>query len=120
MHHEGKVQYLLELPNGLISSVRSYEDLRDGVFEELAAFNRIPTEAQRQTWLAKGGPTLDMQMQEEHLRRRIEGDIPQKPVTADDVRQMIKQEQKQEETATATHVVDDTSSTTPKKKKSSK
>ena len=131
LQHEGKVQYSLQLPNSLISFVKSYEDLRDGIFEELAHFTRIPTDTQRQRWLREGGPSADMQMQEDFLRQRIEGDIPQRPVTEDDVRKMIKQEQKREEEPTDTVVntttaapaaaVDTSSSnTTPTKKKSKK
>jgi hypothetical protein len=96
LQHEGKVQFGVQLPNGLVSHVKDYSDLRDGGFEELAAFNRIPTEAQRAKWLSEGGPTLDMQMQEDFLRQRTEGNIPQKPVTTDDVRKMIKQEEKEQ------------------------
>jgi hypothetical protein len=96
LQHEGKVQYLLQLHNDLSSHVKSYEDFRDGVFEELAHFNRIPTEAQRQRWMTEGGATLDKQMQDDFIRQKTEGDMPKRSVTTDEVKQMIKHEQQQQ------------------------
>jgi hypothetical protein len=117
LQYEGKVQYALSLPNGLRSSIRTFEDLRDGVFEELAHFGRIPTEAQRQRWLIEGGPALDSQMQEDFIRMRTEGDIPQRPVTAEEVKKMIiKHELQQQQEQQPTEAKEESKSNSKKKK----
>ena len=38
LNKEGKTQYIVEVPNGLKFSVATYEDLRNGDFDELCAY----------------------------------------------------------------------------------
>jgi hypothetical protein len=78
--------------NGLPITVKTFEDLRDGDFDELAHFGRIPTELQRKRWIDEKGLEQDKEVQQEVVRRRTEGNVPQNPVTADQVRDLIKQE----------------------------
>jgi hypothetical protein len=75
-------------------SVATYEDLRDGDFNELAHFGKIPNPKQRQAWLNEKGIEQDQENQKEIIRSKTEGGVPQQSVTADKVREIIKQEEK--------------------------
>jgi hypothetical protein len=89
---EGQIQYQVISPNGLTVTVASYSDLRDGNFDELCAFGHIPSHAQRDQWLKEGGSTAtDKKLRDVKLQRDNK-DVLQKPVTADQVRQMLKEE----------------------------
>lgn len=94
---EGKVSYLLLSPNGNKMSVATYEDFRDGRYDELLAFSKIPTERQRQRWLEEGGTAKNEEEQAQLLRMRTEGNVPKRNVTVDEVKEMIRQEQEQQE-----------------------
>jgi hypothetical protein len=91
---EGKVSYGVITSTGLPITVKSFEDLRDGEFNELAHFGRIPTELQRRRWIDEKGLEQDQELQAEALRRKSEVNVPQQSVTADQVRDMIKQDKK--------------------------
>jgi hypothetical protein len=92
-----RVSYTITTPNGLRTQVQTFQDLRDGEFSELLQFTRIPTEAQRRRWLEDNGKEGDLAMEQEILRKRTELDVPQRNVTAEEVRQIIKQETKPKE-----------------------
>jgi hypothetical protein len=89
MQIEGKISYLVQLPNGILISVQSFEALRDGVFEELVHWGRIPNAKERERWLDEKGIEKDRELQQRILRQRTEGDIPQRNVTAEEVQDMI-------------------------------
>jgi hypothetical protein len=91
---DGKISYAITTSNGLPITVKTFQDLRDGDFDELAHFGRIPTELQRRRWLDEKGIEQDRELQEEVVRRKTESNIPQNPVSADQIRHMIKQESK--------------------------
>jgi hypothetical protein len=93
---EGKTQYYLETPNGLTLWVATYNDLRNGQFDELAHFSRIPTPLQRKIWLDTQGIEQDEKELDKLKARITSGDVPPTPVTADQVRNMIKQDKQQE------------------------
>lgn len=94
LQSEGKVGYVIN--TGVIKiSVATYEDLRDGAFDELAHFGRIPNSRQRQRWLGlEGGIEADRLRYEDVARKKTEREqgIPERNVTADEVREMIKKE----------------------------
>jgi hypothetical protein len=92
MQFEGKVGYSVMSPNGMKLTVSSYEDLRNGSFEELCAFGYVPSPAQREKWLKEGGASTVEARHREAMLQRDNKDVPQKPVTADQVRQMLKEE----------------------------
>jgi hypothetical protein len=92
---EGRVSYTVRTPSGISFSIASYEDLRDGEFNELAHFGRIPTELQRRRWIDEKGIQEDQKQQQEIVRRQREGDVPQIPVTADKIREIVKQEKQE-------------------------
>jgi hypothetical protein len=91
---EGKVSYGVITSTGLPITVKSFEDLRDSEFNELAHFGRIPTELQRRRWIDEKGLEQDQELQAGALRRKSEVNVPQQSVTADQVRDMIKQDKK--------------------------
>jgi hypothetical protein len=98
LRSDGKVQYMVENPSHIRVSVATYDDFRNGVFEELVHFGRIPTEAQRKAWIEKeGGVEGDKQRHEEYKRQIDERDIPQKIPTVREVQSMIKEEISKEE-----------------------
>jgi hypothetical protein len=41
--------------NGLHVNLASYNDLRNGDYDELLHFGRVPTDAQRKVWMEKDG-----------------------------------------------------------------
>ncbi len=81
--------FLLQHPNGLKISVVSFEDLRDGEFLELAHFGRRPNDIQRKKWIAENGMQKDHERLAEVLRQRMEGEIPDKNMTAEEVKGII-------------------------------
>jgi hypothetical protein len=57
----GKVQYMVENPQGLKTSVATYDDLRNEEdFNALVHFGRSPTTKQREAWLEKEGLEKDL------------------------------------------------------------
>jgi hypothetical protein len=88
----GRGSFAVVTKNGLPITVNSFEDLRDGDFDELAHFGKIPTELQRKRWIDEKGIEQDQELHAEALRRRELGNVPQQSVTADQVRDIIKQE----------------------------
>ena len=98
LQSEGKVG--LGIDTGVIRiSINTLEDFMNGDFAELAHFGKIPTEAQRRRWLEEeGGITADQKLREEIARKNVEHlqGVQQKPVTADEVQRMIKEQNKGE------------------------
>ena len=69
---EGKVSYSVVVPNGIRISVATFNELLNGSFDELAHFGKIPSEQQRQKWLAEeGGKEADKQRLTEIARQKI-------------------------------------------------
>jgi hypothetical protein len=99
LQSEGKVSYSIVVPNGIRISVVSFNGLLNGSFYELDHFGKIPSEQQRKLWLEQeGGKEADKQRLAEVARMKNERDIPEAPVTASQVKKIMKQEA----TATAT------------------
>jgi hypothetical protein len=92
MQFECKVGYSVMSPNGMKLTVASYEDLRNGSFEELCAFGYIPSPSQREKWMKEGGASTVEARHREAMLQKDNRNVPQKPVTADQVRQMLKEE----------------------------
>jgi hypothetical protein len=92
LQHEGKTTYYVEAINGLKFSVATYEDLRNGDFDELVHFNKIPTPLQRRIWQDSQGIVQDQKMVDELKNTRDLGPITPQPVTAEQVRKMIKED----------------------------
>lgn len=89
---DGKITYLVETATHLKISIASYDDLRNGVFEELLHFGKIPTQAQRQAWLEKeGGPQADIKRHDDFKRMVEEREVPPKIPTEREVRSMIEE-----------------------------
>jgi hypothetical protein len=97
LQFEGKTGYYLEAPNEITLSVATYNDLRNGQFDELAHFNKIPTPLQRKIWLDSQGIEQDEKELDKLKERITSGDVPPTPVTADQVRNMIKQDKQGQE-----------------------
>jgi hypothetical protein len=67
----GKVQYLVEIPNGLKTSIATYHDLREEEdFDVLVHFGKIPTSKQREAWLEGSGREKDLERLEQVQRSR--------------------------------------------------
>jgi hypothetical protein len=82
----------LETPNGIVISVNTYNDLRNGQFDELVHFQKIPTPLQRKLWQDSEGGIEQDEKQLDKLKEKItSGDVPPAPVTADQIRNMIKE-----------------------------
>lgn len=97
LQSEGKVSYSVTVPKGIRISVVSFNDLLNGSFNELAHFGKIVTPVQRKRWIEEeGGTEADQQRYEEFARKRTEIEQGIRPinVTEDEVREMIRQEQK--------------------------
>ena len=98
LQSEGKVG--LGIDTGVIRiSVNTLEDFMNGEFAELAHFGKIPTAEQRRKWLEEeGGTKADQHLREEIARKNSEtlAGIQPKPVTAEDVQNIIKQEQRKD------------------------
>jgi hypothetical protein len=94
LQFEGKVGYSVTSPNGMRLTVSTYEDLRDGSFEELCAVGHKMSPTEKQRWLDEGGAAAVSKKHEQFIANRDNKDAPQKPVTADQVRQMIQEESK--------------------------
>ena len=96
LQSEGKVG--LGIDTGMIRiTVATLEDFMNGDFAELAHFGKIPTSEQRRRWLEEeGGTTADQKLREEIARKNVEHlqGVQQKPVTADEVQRMIKEQKK--------------------------
>ena len=95
LQSEGKVG--LGIDTGVTRiSIATLEDFMNGEFSELAHFGKIPTPEQRRRWLEEeGGAKADQQLREEIARKNsdIISGVQPKPVTAEDVQNIIKQEQ---------------------------
>jgi hypothetical protein len=99
LNKDGKTGYYLEAENGIILFVATYNDLRNGDFDELAHFNKIPTPLQRKIWQDSQGIEQDQKMIDELKNTREIGKVPDKPVTAEDVRKMIKDDKDKDKDA---------------------
>jgi hypothetical protein len=86
---DGKMQYMIQTTGGVKYRIETYEDLRNGNFEELVHFGKIPNEVQRQRWLKEQGVAEDAEREKEIIRQKQESDVPQRPVTVEEVRKMI-------------------------------
>jgi hypothetical protein len=99
LQSEGKVA--LGLDTGVIRiSISTLEDFMNGDFAELAHFGKIPTPEMRKKWIEQeGGIKSDQQLYQEVARKRsdIMSGVQPKPVTTEDVQNIIKQEQQQEQ-----------------------
>lgn len=103
----GKVSYSVVTDNGLRVTVASYDDLRNGDYDEVCHFGRIPTETQRKAWLEReGGPAKDRERYDEIKMQKDNRDIPQRTPTINEVKSMIeeasskKQQQHEKEVTT--------------------
>jgi hypothetical protein len=92
LQFEGKVGYSVISPNGMKLTVSTYEDLRDGSFEELCAVGHKMSASEKQRWIQEGGAAAVSKKHEQFITQRDNKDAVQKPVTTDQVRQMIKEE----------------------------
>jgi hypothetical protein len=95
LNSEGKVG--LGIDTGVIRiSVATLEDFMNGDFAELAHFGKIPTAEQRRKWLEEeGGIKTDLEVQQDIARKKADiiSGVQPRPVTADEVQNIIKQEQ---------------------------
>jgi hypothetical protein len=92
---DGKIQYGIQLDNGMKISVKTYRDFRDGDFHELAHFGRIPNDLERKLWNeTEGGSEADRRRYEEYKRTQIdERNIPQRIPTLPEVKALIQEQQ---------------------------
>ena len=99
LQSEGKIG--LGVDTGVIRvSINTLEDFMNGSYEELCHFGKIPTPEQRRKWIEQeGGIKGDQQVQEELARKKsdILNGIQPKPVTAEEVQNIIKQEQQKQQ-----------------------
>jgi hypothetical protein len=72
----GKVQYMVENPQGLRTTVATYDDLRNEEnFDALVHFGRSPTSKQRQAWLEKEGVEKDLDRLQQIQSSRVDTGI---------------------------------------------
>ncbi len=85
--------FSVEHSNGIRISVETFEDLRDGEYNELNHFGTIPNDVQRRRWINENGLQKDEEQLALALRQKLEGgnnnNIPQRNVTAEEVKGMI-------------------------------
>jgi hypothetical protein len=86
---EGKTAYSVEAPNGIKFSVATYEDLRNGDYDELIHFGRIPRPLERKMWLESQGIEQDQKQVDQLKVNKEVGEVPEQPVTASDVKKML-------------------------------
>jgi hypothetical protein len=91
LNPEGKTTYSVEAPNGIRLSVAAYDDLRNGDFDELVHFNKIPTPGQRKLWLESQGIEQDQKRIDQLKINKDVGEVPEQPITASDVKKIIKE-----------------------------
>jgi hypothetical protein len=85
-----KVNFSLITETGFRIGVASYDDLRNGDYDELLHFGRIPTDAQRKVWMEKeGGPNADKQIYKE--LQETGAPPKERQPTVSEVRDMIDQ-----------------------------
>jgi hypothetical protein len=96
---DSKLQVSIEVMGGIKFNIESLHDLMNGTpFEELSHFGRTPTEHERKLWIEKqGGTAADVRRFVEIARKRVEGNLQQRPVTAEDVQGMIRREIQEQE-----------------------
>ena len=94
LQSEGKIG--LGLDTGVIRiSIATLEDFMNGDFAELAHFGKIPMPEQRRRWIEEeGGNKRDQAVYQEVARKRsdIVSGVQPRPVTTEDVQNIIKQE----------------------------
>lgn len=60
LQFEGKVGYSVTSPNGMRLTVSTYEDLRDGSFEELCAVGHKMSPTEKERWIQEGGAVISL------------------------------------------------------------
>lgn len=100
-----KISYSVFTDNGLHVSVASYDDLRNGDYDELLHFGKIPNETQRRVWIEKeGGPNADKQQHTDVKYQRDDrsAGVQERAPTMNEIREMIAAETEAAKAAKAT------------------